>query len=42
MSQPDQSAIKARNNLLGMFVAITILDSILVADRVICGLVFVL
>ncbi|MBE9047973.1 hypothetical protein IQ255_26870 [Pleurocapsales cyanobacterium LEGE 10410] len=31
MSQLDPSAIKARNNLLGMFVTIVILDSILVA-----------
>ena len=30
MSQINLSAIKARNNLLGMFVAIAILDSILV------------
>ena len=30
MSQLDPSAIKARNNLLGMFIAIAILDSILV------------
>lgn len=31
MSQVNPSAIKARNNLLGMFVAIAILDSVLVA-----------
>ena len=30
MSQLNSSAIKARNNLLGMFIAIAILDSILV------------
>lgn len=30
MSQLDPPAIKARNNLLGMFIAIAILDSILV------------
>lgn len=31
MSQLDPRSIKARNNLLGMFIAIIILDSILVA-----------
>ena len=31
MSQLNSSAIKARNNLLGMFIAIAILDSVLVA-----------
>ena len=31
MSQLNPSIIKARNNLLGIFVAIAILDSILVA-----------
>lgn len=31
MSQLDLRSIKARNNLLGMFIAIIILDSILVA-----------